>query len=108
MVSAVMEKSGKVGKKVSASVSEHLQKYVGDKISVICARYQYWGVLSEILGKDAIVLADSVSVEQSGASSNDTPQATDPIGGSVVIMMDAIEIVFQPNWSKSALPSESE
>ena len=89
------------------SIANHLEQYLGDKIAVICARYQYWGVLSEILD-NAIVVADAVAVEQSGACSRDEPQETDPICGSVVIMLDAIEIVFQPNWSKAPLPSEEQ
>ena len=87
------------------SALDHISKFVGDKVAIIAARYQYWGIVSEIL-TDGVVLANAVSVEASGASSLDVPERTDPINGSVLIMIDAVEIVYQPNWSRGPLPGE--
>ena len=94
------------------SKQEYLEQFVGDKVAVICARFQYWGYLSTLVLErervDGIVLADACCVEQSGASSRKTPEHVDPVGGSLFIACDAIEIVYQPNWSKGPLPSEED
>jgi len=92
--------------------SEYLEQYIGDKIAIICARFQYWGFLSSLVMRDerviGVVLSDACCVEQSGASQRDKPEHTDAVGGSMMIMLDATEIIYQPNWSKGPLPSEEE
>jgi hypothetical protein len=89
------------------SFSEVLKKFVGQKIAVICARYQYRGILS-IVAEDCIVIANATAVETSGISSAAAPQVEDNIGSSIVIKNDAIELVYQPNWCNAKLPSEIE
>ena len=79
--------------------------HVGQKVAVLCARYQYRGVVSKVTD-DCLILANSMSVEISGASAATKPEREDAIGGSVTIKLDAIEIFYQPNWSQFPLPNE--
>jgi len=72
--------------------------YVGEAVAVMCARYQYRGVLSAVTD-DCIVLAQPRSVEISGSANADKPSAEDPIPSSVIIKSDAIEILYQPAWA---------
>ena len=74
-----------------------LKAYVGQPLAVLCARFNYRGVLSTV-GEDFLVLAQARAVESSGASSQDRPSNEDPIGSSVVISLNAVELVYQPNW----------
>jgi len=82
-----------------------LKKHVGEKVVIICARYQYWGVLSEV-NDEAIVLAKAVAVESSGSAQADKPQTTDPIGSSIIVMLGAIETFYWPKWVNNSLPGE--
>lgn len=77
-------------------------RYLGEQIAVMCARYQYRGILSEI-HEDHLVLAKARSVEVSGRSSLAAPETEDIIGSSIVISYAAIEIVYQPNWAFAPL-----
>jgi len=79
----------------------------GQKIAVLCARYQYRGVVAHI-ADDCIVLANARSVEISGPSAKAEPEREDDIGGFVVIKLDAIEIAYQPTWSQWPLSFEEE
>lgn len=79
------------------SRQEVLQQYVGQPVAVLCARFAYRGILS-LVGSDYLILAQARAVESSGASSADRPNSEDPIGSSVLISMDALELVYQPNW----------
>ena len=81
------------------------EKFIGQKVAVLCARYQYRGILSEVL-KDCIVLANATSIEISGPSQSAAPQIEDSIGSSIFIKNDAIEILYQPKWAMAKLPSE--
>jgi len=83
--------------------SDLAKQYIGQQVAVLCARYQYRGELSQVLA-DCITLANSSCVEVSGACNLERPQTEDPIGGSVTIKTDAIEILYQPNWCNAALP----
>ena len=42
--------------------------------------------------------AKARAVESSGASSSDRPNSEDPIGSSVVISLNAVELIYQPAW----------
>lgn len=86
--------------------AEVAKKFVGQKVSLICARYQYRGVLSEVTD-DCVVLSDAVSVEQSGPAAGVRAVTEDPINGSVVIKNDAVEILYQPAFAMAPLPSEN-
>lgn len=81
------------------------QEYIGQKVAVMCARYQYRGVLSEV-NEDCLVLSNATSVEISGSSQSERPQTEDNIGGSIVIKCDAVEILYQPPWAQAPLPGE--
>jgi len=78
----------------------------GQKIAVLCARYQYRGVVAHV-ANDCIVLTNSRSVEISGPSAAAKPEREDDIGGFVVIKLDAIEIMYQPTWSQAPLADEA-
>ena len=86
--------------------NEHMEaNWLSQKVAILCARYNYRGVLS-IVGPDYIVLSNACTVEISGESNSTTPRTEDPIGSSIIIMKDAIELVYQPNWSLAPLPGE--
>lgn len=89
------------------SASEYYKEFIGQKIAVVCARFSYWGVLAKVYN-DAIVIANAVSVEDSGPATSERPRGTDPINRPILINSDAIELFFQPVWSESALPSEND
>jgi hypothetical protein len=93
--------SGVCGEKVP-SRQQVLHQYLGQPIAVLCARFAYRGVLSAV-GDDYLILAQARAVESSGASSSDRPNSEDPIGSSVMVSLDALELVYQPNWCFAAL-----
>ena len=84
---------------------EYASKYVGQKVVVLCARYQYRGNLTKVMS-DCILLANARSVEISGPSNSDNPEREDDIGGTVCIKADAIELFYQPQWVHANLSDE--
>lgn len=84
---------------------EIAQKFIGQKVAVLCSRYQYRGILSTV-AEDCIVLANATAVETSGASLSKAPQVEDNIGGSIIVKNDAIELLYQPTWCAAKLPNE--
>jgi hypothetical protein len=82
-----------------------LESYIGQKIAVLAARYQYRGIMHEV-SDDHLTLANATAVEISGPNDGNVPNTEDPIGGSVHISLNAIEIVYQPNWVFAPLPGE--
>lgn len=81
----------------AAGMAEIAAQFLGQHIAVLCARYNYRGILSHV-GTDCIVLAQARAVETSGASNQEMPSTEDPIGSSIVISLGAIEILYQPQW----------
>lgn len=81
---------------------EIIQEYVGQPIAILCARFNYRGILSKVTD-DCVVLAQARAVESSGASSQERPSNEDPIGSSIVISINAVEIFYQPAWSFASL-----
>ena len=81
----------------AASMAQVAQQFLGQPVAVLCARYNYRGILSHV-GEDCLVLAQARAVETSGASSQETPNTEDPIGSSVIISLGAVEIIYQPRW----------
>lgn len=84
-------------KSTGENMASVLMVYIGQPVAILCARFSYRGILSKITD-DSIILAQARAVESSGASSSDRPNAEDPIGSSVIISLNAVELVFQPNW----------
>jgi hypothetical protein len=84
-------------KSTGSNMALILQDYIGQPIAVLCARFNYRGILSKVTD-DCVVLAQARAVESSGASSSDRPNSEDPIGSSVVISLNAVELIYQPNW----------
>jgi hypothetical protein len=102
-----MAKKTVADKKVPDVVGENklqktLQQFVGQPIAVLCARFNYRGILS-FVGDDHLVLAQARAVESSGASSQERPSNEDVIGSSVIISLNAIELCYWPNWAYASL-----
>ena len=89
-----------------AVLKHTVEKYLQQKTAVLCARYQYRGVVAEV-HDDHLVLANAVSVEVSGPSMGERATNEDPIGSSLVILYGAIEIIYQPRWAHAPLPGEN-
>ena len=87
-----------------SNMAQLLQEYLGQPIAILCARFNYRGILSKITD-DCVVLAQARAVESSGASNNERPNSEDPIGSSVVISLNAVELIYQPNWCRFDLDS---
>lgn len=87
-------------------IADFAKQFVGQKVAVLCARYQYRGVLSSV-ESDHIVLSNARAVESSGASKAATPSSEDPIDSDVMISLGAVEILYQPNWASAPLTNES-
>ncbi len=85
-----------------ATIQESLTQFIGQPIAILCARFNYRGILSSV-GKDHVVLAQARAVESSGASNQERPTTEDPIGSSVIISLNAIELLYWPNWAYSSL-----
>jgi len=85
--------------------AEVAKKNLGEKVAVLCARYQYRGRLAEVT-EDCLVISNAMAVEVSGRSESDKPNTEDPVNGSVAIKLDAIEILYQPRWCEAPLPGE--
>jgi len=85
-----------------ATLKESLTQFIGQPIAILCARFNYRGILSSV-GEDHIVLAQARAVESSGASSQERPSNEDPIGSSIIISTNAIELVYFPNWIYASL-----
>lgn len=79
-----------------------LQDYIGQPLAILCARFNYRGILSKVTD-DCLVLAQARAVESSGASNSEKPNSEDPIGSSIIISLNAIELVYQPAWCFSSL-----
>lgn len=79
---------------------------LGEKVAVLCARYQYRGILAEV-GEDYLNIAQAVAVEVSGRSMSRQATTEDVIGSTVTIMSAAIEIIYKPQWAEAPLPGEN-
>jgi hypothetical protein len=86
-----------VEKTKAAVMKDALQMYIGQPLAILCARFNYRGILS-VVGEDYVVLAQARAVESSGASSQERPSNEDPIGSSVIISLNAVELIYQPSW----------
>jgi hypothetical protein len=85
--------------------AEAAQLMAGQKCAVLCARYQYRGILAGV-ADDCLILANAMAVEVSGTTAQDRPQTEDAISGDVIIKNEAIEILYQPQWCYALLPHE--
>ena len=79
------------------TMGEALQAYIGQPVSIICARFNYCGIVSSV-GQDYVILANAHAIEESGPSSGERPVTSDCITSSVVISLAAVVIVMQPRW----------
>jgi len=81
----------------ASRMRDALAHYVGQPLAVLCSRFNYRGLLS-CVGEDFLVLAQARAVESSGASSAERPISEDAIGSSVIISLNSVELIYQPNW----------
>lgn len=79
------------------TIGDAMKSYIGQPVAILCARFNYRGILSKV-GKDYCVIAQARAVESSGASSQERPSNEDPIGSSVIISINAVELIYQPRW----------
>lgn len=86
-------------------LSEKIEEFKGQKVAVMCVRYQYRGILSEV-GENYIVLSNAAAVESSGPTQSDAPQQEDQINSSIIINSEAVELVYQPQWAFAPLANE--
>ena len=91
-----------VEKTKATVMKDALQMYIGQPLAILCARFNYRGILS-VVGEDYVVLAQARAVESSGASSQERPSNEDAIGSSVIISLNAVELVYQPSWAFAPL-----
>lgn len=91
-----------VEKTKATIMKDALQMYIGQPLAILCARFNYRGILS-VVGEDYVVLAQARAVESSGASSQERPSNEDPIGSSVIISLNAVELIYQPVWAFASL-----
>lgn len=89
-------------KSCGENMSTILREYMGQPLAVLCARFNYRGILSKVCD-DCLVLAQARAVESSGASNSERPNSEDVIGSSVVISLNAVELIYQPLWCYSSL-----
>lgn len=79
---------------------------VGQKVAVLCCRYQYRGVLSRVY-EDGLALSNATSVEISGPSQSEEPDTEDNIASTIFISKNTVELIYQPRWVFAPLPSEA-
>lgn len=79
------------------TIGDAMKAYIGQPVAILCARFNYRGILSRV-GKDYCILAQARAVESSGASNQERPSNEDPIGSSVIISINAVELIYQPAW----------
>ena len=91
-----------IDKTHAENIGDAMKAYIGQPLAILCARFNYRGILSKV-GKDYCVLAQARAVESSGASSQERPSNEDPIGSSVIIRLNAVELIYQPNWCMAPL-----
>ena len=91
-----------VEKTKGSCMKEVLQDYIGQPLAILCARFNYRGILSKVTD-DCVVLAQARAVESSGASNQERPSNEDAIGSSVIISLNAVELVYQPRWCMASL-----
>jgi hypothetical protein len=85
-------------KSTGENMAQVMREYIGQPVAILCARFNYRGILSKVTD-DCVVLAQARAVESSGASNSEKPNSEDPIGSSIIISLNAVEIVYQPQWS---------
>ena len=89
-------------KSTGSNMAQVMREYIGQPVAILCARFNYRGILSKVTD-DCVILAQARAVESSGASNQERPNSEDPIGSSVIISLNAVELVYQPRWASASL-----
>lgn len=79
------------------NLSSALKHFQGEPVAILCARYWYRGIVSEV-GEDFIQLANPRAVEVTGIATASAPTTEDVIPSDLIISLAAVEIVCQPAW----------
>ena len=90
---------------ITGSILDKVRRLIGQKVAVICTRYQYRGILSTV-ASDGLELLNSAAVEVAGPSDANRPTLEDPIRSLLVIMMSSVELIYQPHWVHAPLPND--
>lgn len=89
-----------------SSLADRMRSYVGQPIAILCARYWYRGILSEV-GTNYALLTNPRAVEVTGSASATTPEREDAIPSDLFVRLDFVEIVCQPSWCYHEMDKES-
>jgi len=81
-------------------------KYIGQPLAILCARYWYRGIVVEA-GKDFVSLSHVRAVEVTGPAASASPQTEDPVPSDMTISTGAIEQFCQPLWVWHEMPVEA-
>lgn len=81
----------------AASMAQVAQQFLGQPVAVLCARYNYRGILSHV-GEDCLRSRRRVRLKPLALLARRPPNTEDPIGSSVIISLGAVEIIYQPRW----------
>jgi len=84
-----------------------VKMYIGQKVAILCGRYQYRGILVDVIA-DIAILSNTRSVEISGPSRQEKPEREDLVDTPMFIHANSIEIIYRPNWSDAPLTDEEE
>jgi len=85
----------------------HAEKFLNQQVAVLCARWQYRGVLLGIYN-DHLILNPSMGVVSSGLSEGEEPEEEHTIVNGVMIKKDAVEIIYRPAWCEAPLEAALE
>jgi len=77
---------------------EYVSKFMNQPVAILCPRYTYSGIVSEIIEDYGIVLSNAFAIEQTGAPTNEMPSIYTSIPSDGFIAFEAIEFIFQPVW----------
>jgi len=70
-------------------ILEKIRKLKGQKVAVLCDRFQYRGILTEV-HEDGLVLSNPTAIEISGPTQSDRPICEDPIETEICICKSSI------------------
>lgn len=73
------------------------EKYLGQPLAILCARYWYRGIVAEA-GRDYVTLSHVRAVEVTGPAASAAPQTEDPVPSDLTISTAAVEQFCQPLW----------
>lgn len=73
------------------------KKYQDEPIAILCCRYWYRGIVSEV-HEDGVILSNPRAIEITGVSTAERPSREDIIPSDIFVAFDAVELVARPTW----------